>query len=392
MIALLFSSYSYSQYVQLSPTAEVSIITVGPGSELYDKFGHSAFRINDQANGFDIAYNYGTYDFNTPNFYLKFAQGKLLYEISDSSFAHFYQNYVYQNRWVKEQVLNLNAQQRQDVFNYLQNNVKPENKKYKYDFFYDNCATKIRDVLVEVIGDELEYTESYINQTSTFRELIRDNLNENSWGSLGIDLGLGAVIDVNATPWQHQFLPDYIFLAAKNAKIETINGTEDFVAETYSLFENRPINPDNNFFKSPLFVFGILGIIIVFISINDFRKNKRSRYLDTTIFIITGFIGCFILFLWFGTDHNATAANYNLLWAFPLSLGLAFATTKRFPKPWLYRYVIFLILLMVLLFIHWITGVQKFSIGFLPLFIALTIRYVFLAFTLPKKTEEVLVD
>lgn len=392
LIALFSSFYSYSQYVQLSPTAEVSIITIGPGGELYDKFGHSAFRINDQANGFDIAYNYGTYDFETPNFYTKFAQGKLLYEISDSHFANFYQSYVSQNRWVKEQVLNLNAQQRQDVFNYLQNNVKPENKKYKYDFFYDNCATKIRDVLVEVLGEKLEYDETYINETSTFRELIRDNLIENSWGSLGIDVCLGAVIDVNATPWQHQFLPDYIFLATKNAKIETENGYEEFVANTYSLYENRPVNTKENFFMSPLFAFGIVGLIIIFITVNDLRNKKRSRYLDTTIFVVTGIVGCFLLFLWFGTDHNATAANYNLLWAFPLSLGIAFAANKKKPRPWLSRYVFFLILIMVLLFIHWITGVQRFSIGFLPLFIALTLRYVFLAFKLPRKAEEILVD
>ena len=148
---------SEAQVTTLSEAAEISIITIGPGKNLYDKFGHSAFRVKDEANGIDWAYNYGTYDFNTPNFYTKFAQGKLNYNLSVAYFEAFYQNYVQENRWVKEQVLNLSSTEKNELFQYLQNNATPENRGYLYDFFFDNCATRIRDVLKAVLGEELQY-------------------------------------------------------------------------------------------------------------------------------------------------------------------------------------------------------------------------------------------
>ena len=106
-LLFLLSISAKAQFVPLSETSEISIITIGPGAELYDKFGHSAFRVQDSLNGVDVVFNYGAYDFNTPNFYLKFAQGKLLYEIDAEYFNSFYSRYVAQNRWMKEQTLNL---------------------------------------------------------------------------------------------------------------------------------------------------------------------------------------------------------------------------------------------------------------------------------------------
>src|SRR5690606_22569898 len=141
------------QSVKLSPRAEISIITCGPGEELYSSFGHSAFRVKDPALKLDFAYNYGTFDFNKPNFYIKFAQGKLLYELSVSYFEDFVYNYKIEGRWVKEQVLNLSQDEKNQLFNFLNINAQPENKEYLYDFFFDNCSTKIRDVLEEVLNN-----------------------------------------------------------------------------------------------------------------------------------------------------------------------------------------------------------------------------------------------
>ena len=216
-----------AQFVPLSEASEISILTIGPGAELYDKFGHSAFRINDPATGQDVVFNYGVYDFDTPNFYLKFAQGKLLYQLGVSYYESFYNSYVAQNRWIKEQTLNLSQAEKQAVSDFLWNNAKPENKKYKYDFFFDNCATKIRDVTQEVLGNKLEFKDDHITETYTFRELIQQNLKANSWGSLGIDIALGAVIDRNAKPIEYQFLPDYVFKGAANAFIHRDGETEN---------------------------------------------------------------------------------------------------------------------------------------------------------------------
>lgn len=375
---LLNSLVSQAQFGSLSPAAEISILTIGPGAELYDKFGHSAFRIKDSLSGVDVVFNYGVYDFDTPNFYTKFAQGKLLYELGVSYYEPFFQSYVAQNRWVKEQVLDLTKEEQQEVSDFLWKNALPENKKYKYDFFFDNCATKIRDVIQDVLGDQLEYKEDHITEELTFRQLIQQNLEANSWGSLGIDTALGAVIDRKATPIQYQFLPDYVFAGAANAVVHRNSDTRPLVKQTKTLFENRPVVATGNFFVSPLFVFGLLGLLIIFITFRDYKNKSRSRYLDASIFVFTGLIGILLFLLWVATDHSATANNYNLLWAFPISVFLVIAIAKKSPSTKLRRYVMLLVLMLVLLAIHWLSGVQAFAVGLLPLLIGLGVRYVYL--------------
>lgn len=374
-----------AQFVPLSESSEISILTIGPGAELYDKFGHSAFRIQDPETGQDVVFNYGVYDFETPNFYTKFAQGKLLYQLGVSYYQPFYESYVAQNRWIKQQTLNLSLSEKQAVSDFLWNNAKPENKKYKYDFFFDNCATKIRDVLWEVLGNKLEFKENHIKEEFTFRQLIQQNLNANTWGSMGIDIALGAVIDRKAKPIEYQFLPEFVYKGAENAVI-TRNGTsESLVKNETVLFENTPTTQKSNFFLSPLFVLGMLGLLIVFITYRDYSRKKRSQFLDLFLFFFTGLIGIFLLLLWFATDHTATANNYNLLWAFPISIFLIVAIATKNVSPKMKRYVLLLLLLLVLMTIHWLTGVQVFAIGLLPLLVALAIRYVYLIYFIGKE-------
>jgi len=392
LLVLLFTNWAQAQYFTLTEDAEISIITIGPGAELYDKFGHSAFRIHDESQGIDFAYNYGVYDFDTPNFYTKFAQGKLLYKVIGTYYQPFFESYVAQNRWVKEQTLNLTYSEKQAIFDFLQNNAKPENMNYKYDFFFDNCATKIRDVLITVLGEKLQYNGDYITEENTFRELIQKNLKSNTWGSLGIDLGLGAVIDRKASPMEYQFLPEYVSESAAHATLTRNNTKEELVKNTAILYEAKQKDEARNFFLSPIFIFSVLGLFIIFITWKDLSNNTRSKYLDSVIFAVTSLIGIFLCLLWFATDHTATANNYNLLWAFPVSIIFIGLIAKKQPKHWLRKYVFFLIVMLLLLAIHWITGVQVFAIGILPLLVALAIRYIFLVFYLKRhqNTENLL--
>ena len=369
-----------AQEITLSETAELSILTMGPGDDLNDSFGHSAFRVKDTIQNIDVVYNYGVYDFNTPNFYLKFAQGKLLYNLDRNNFTPFYNYYSKQNRWIKEQVLNLNPSEKQNLFNFLQNNLKPENRTYKYDFFFDNCATKIRDVMAIVLKDKISYQDGFQSNFYTFRELIQKNVDWNTWGSFGMDIAIGAVVDRKATYWEYQFLPEYVFKATDKAKLN--RGQEDIslVKKTINLFINSPEENKSNFFTSPLFIMGLLAFIILGITYKDFKNKTRSRWLDVSIYSITGIIGILLLLLWFATDHSTTHNNYNLLWAVPLSLLFVLAIAKKNPKPWLKRYVFFQILMLTLLCLHWITGVQVFTFVLIPLLVALIVRYIYLVF------------
>jgi hypothetical protein len=132
---------------------------------------------------------------------------------------------------------------------------------------------------------------------------------------------------------------------------------------------------------------GLFGFLILFITYKDFKNQTRSRYLDASIFVITGIIGLLLILLWFATDHSTTANNYNVLWAFPLSLLFVRTIAKKSPPVWLGKYVFFLILMLALISIHWITGVQVFTYGLLPLFIALFIRYLYV-FQFIKKLKK----
>ena len=380
LLIIFLPAKTIAQEIILSDTAEVSILTMGPGDVLNDSFGHSAFRVKDTKQNIDVVYNYGVYDFNTPNFYLKFAQGKLLYTLGRNNFSPFYNYYAKQNRWIKEQVLNLNSTEKQDIFNFLQNNFKPENRSYIYDFFFDNCATKIRDVLVVVLKNKISYQDSVDSNSYTFRELIQKNVDWNTWGSFGMDIAIGAVVDQKATFWEYQFLPEYVFKEADKATLNRGQEKISLVKTTINLFINTPKENKSNFFTSPLFIMGLLALIILGITYKDFKNKTRSRWLDVSIYTITGIIGVLLLLLWFATDHSTTHNNYNLLWAVPLSLFFVMAIAKKNPKPWIKRYVFFQILMLTLLCLHWITGVQVFTFVLIPLLVALIVRYIYLVF------------
>ena len=218
---LLLSSFCLTNaQIQLSKYAEVSVLTIGPGTALNDAFGHNAIRIKDPMYKLDLVFDYGRYNFEAEGFYVNFARGKLIYEIGWSEFSDFIEHYKNAKREVKSQTLNLTATEKQTLFTELQRNIQPQNKSYTYDFFYNNCATKIKDVFISVCSKKIVFNEPKDFEPLTFRELIRSAVPSNSWGGFGIDLALGSVIDQTATSEEHMFLPNYIYAFFKIATFE----------------------------------------------------------------------------------------------------------------------------------------------------------------------------
>ena len=378
LVHILLISTVKAQKITLSESAAISVLTMGPGTNLNDSFGHSAFRISDTNQNIDVVYNYGVYNFDTPNFYLKFVKGQLMYQLDRTDFSLFYQHYSDQDRWIKEQVLNLTIIEKQEIFDFLQKNYLPENRKYIYDFFFENCATRIRDVLAGVLKNKLVFDKNFVSKTHTFRQLIQKNVHWNSWGSFGMDLAIGAVVDRNASSWEHQFLPEYIFKALEKGQIKRGLGATDLVKKTSILNKKTAKEKSETLLMSPFFIISLLAFIILGVTFKDYQNNSRSRWMDCGLYALTGIIGVFLLLLWFATDHFATQNNYNLLWAVPLSLFFVIEIAKRNPKYWLKKYIMFQILMLLLLSIHWITGVQSYPVALLPLLIALSIRYIFI--------------
>ncbi|MFP4845654.1 DUF4105 domain-containing protein [Winogradskyella sp. PE311] len=376
LLFILFVSFlTFGQQKLVSDNTEISVLTFGPGNSLNDAFGHNAFRVNDKSLGIDIVYGYGEYDFDAPNFYLKFAQGKLNYLISRHKFSDIYYHYSSYNRSISEQVLNLTTEEKQKLFSFLEHNYKPKNRRYLYDFFYNNCATKIRDITQISTSSKISYNTPNDFEVRTFRNLIHEHVNQNSWGSLGIDIALGSIIDTDVKSYEYMFLPKYINSFFASAKI---GKEKNLVKQSSILYKKKPENAKLDFILSPLVVFSLITVLILFITYKDYGNGRRSRWLDIILFGLTGIIGLLLLLLWFATDHTTTGYNYNLLWAFPLNLIVINQLSKKKVKNWVKGYLKFLIILLCLMTLHWLIGVQNFAIGLIPLLIAFFLRYIFI--------------
>jgi len=373
-IILFLTCYNLTAQQKLSEKASVSVVTCGPGAELYTTFGHSAFRIYDPLLKIDKIYNYGTFNFNAPNFYLNFAKGKLTYELSTANFRLFLRVYQYENRWVKSQILNLEYDDVQKVYNFLENNAKPQNKSYEYDFFYDNCSTKIEEVIKTVLQEKVTFTNTHITTTKSHRDLIDDYTKNHKWSKFGIDLALGSVIDDEATKDDYKFLPDYIYEAFNNA---TINTNKPLVKRNIT-FLKETVKPVSFQYYQPLIILFIVSILIIFRTYKNHKTNNRSKWIDFILYFSTGLIGVAVLLLWFATTHTATYKNLNFLWAFAPNLIVAFYMLKSKLPEWIKKYNWFLILLLILMILVWLFKVQVFNIALLPLVLALGIRYLFL--------------
>ena len=360
--------------IQLSQEATVSVVTCAPyQGELYSAFGHSAIRVYDPVNQIDYAYNYGVFDFNQPNFYLNFTRGHLLYKLAVQSYPHFRYNYLYFNRWVHEQVINIDQSQKQKIFDYLEWNALPENQNYLYDYFYNNCATKIRDVFVESLGEKIVFDESFITTDYTIRQLTDLYLQQQPWGDLGIDICLGLPMDKKATPYNYMFLPDYIEASFNHASLITSSGAIPLVKETI-VSESGEVNAIERSWMHPWVVFGIFLVGVVVISYYDFKKQNISTWLDVALLLVTGLIGLLLFTLWVATDHRAAANNFNLLWAQPFNLFalyLVVGKKKKFTK----KYFAAITVLSLALLLTWPILPQQLNVFLYPVVVAMTLRY-----------------
>lgn len=373
-LLLLQQVLGFSQGSELSPLSKLSLLTVGTGEDLAAKFGHSAIRIQDLTLGIDEVYGYGTYNFEDPNFYLNFVRGKLDYTITRYPYSYFERSYVVEQRWIKEQVLDVDLEQKKAIISFLETNLLPKNRFYKYDFLFENCATKIPEVFEETLGSALQFDYSHLEKRYTFRQLIHQNLAVNSWSNFGIDLALGSVIDRKATPYEHLFLPLYVYEQMKHT---SLNGKPIVKSESV-LLDIPPKKDQTPFFLTPVFWLSLFMLLVFFITYKDFTKKRRTRWLDVFLFSITGLAGLLILFLWFLTDHNATKANFNILWAFAPNLIITFYLIKKQLHQWIRTYVLLLLVLLLIGVALWLLKIQAFSILMVFILIALATRYLFL--------------
>ena len=339
---------SRQAFAQDSSHLRISLITCGPGApddELYTTFGHTGIRIVDSSNMQDAVYNYGTFDAFEDNFYLNFIKGRLRYYVAMENFKDFEDYYQAANRSMTEQVLNLTNAEKKAVRNFLNNNIQVANRYYQYDFCFDNCTTRVRDIFKK--NHDSAFTKyPAMPSGTTFRQAIYFCLdrNDQQWSKLGIDLLLGKPCDAVMTAEQMEFLPDNLM---KN--IDSAN--HPFVLSKNNLYPVAKNNYKVSFF-SPLVVFAILLLVIIAIS---FLKPRFAQIFlqgfDGLFFFITGLTGILLIFMWFFTDHIMTKENFNLLWAWPTHAAIAFFVNSK--KQWVKKYFAFTAAAMIIVLLAW---------------------------------------
>jgi hypothetical protein len=375
-------------FVGLTPAKaqfwEVSLLTADPGTELYSSFGHSAIRLREIGpDGRDLVFNFGTFDFDTPNFYGKFAMGKLNYMLSVVPYDRFIIEYDYYKRGLREQVLDLNQEQKDFLLQHLDAQYAPERRFYKYDFFYNNCATKIRDAFDIAMGEQLVWSDS-VAEEKTFRNLIDEFVLPLPWADFGIDLALGAVIDRPATELEKQFLPTYMEQAFANATILENGVSRPLVKQSRVLLE-YPKEEAQQSLLNPTLIFWFLVVLFAALTLYGFKKGKLMKGLDVALFGSVGILGVVVAFLWFFTDHSATAWNWNILWAFPGHLVLVWGLVARPNATWISSYLLFVMGATVMTLLFWIFGMQSFSPALIPILLLLLLRANFLFYNRKKE-------
>ena len=350
---------------RLSDSAQVSLITYTPGEELYQAFGHSAIRVRDDFLGMDRLYNYGVFDFETPNFYVKFVHGDLRYQLAVGPGEEEIRTVGAYGQGVTELLLNLSPAQRQALFEALEINLLPENRFYPYDFILDNCSTRPRDVIERVTGSPVLLREA---GKQTFREMLDPYFARMPWIGFGVSLLLGATVDRLASPREACFLPANLERAVQTSK----NGDQNLVEEKKVIFPPEVLAVTSPFL-SPICVFssgGGLWFLFWYM-----RRKGHSRWPTAFFLMILGLLGTFVLGVSFWTRLWVLHENYNLLWLVPLHLpaGLWLLFAKR--RPVFLRWYLWFAFLAAVVFVCFSFLLpQKFNPAVFPLLIIVAWR------------------
>lgn len=348
-------------FAQDSSRLRISLLTCGPGDEIWAQFGHTAIRVTDSTAGTDLVYNYGTFSFGE-GFEIQFMRGKLLYYVSYYPYQYFLEEYADPQRRVEEQVLHISGAEKEAIQSYLVENSKEENRYYKYDFFFDNCATRIRDVFPMAVGKDFVYGSTLPdNSKLTFRQIMNEYFYRVHFERLGCNLLLGSPIDKVMTESEVMFLPDFLRDGMAGA---TVDGRR-IAPETEVIFEGPgkvPAGPN-----WPFIVLSVAALLTI-IGITLPRFKMLGDLMSFLFLFVTGLLGCLMLVMWLWTDHQGCQQNYNILWALPTNFIFAFLPRKRNKT----RYAVLAIaLIFVSLLLH-VFGIQQLPLLELtPLLLAL---------------------
>ncbi|OFY57466.1 MAG: hypothetical protein A2V50_00980 [Bacteroidetes bacterium RBG_19FT_COMBO_42_10] len=327
-------------------------------------------RIVIPENDSDLVYNWGVFDFATPNFTWRFAKGRLEYMLGVYSFDRFLQEYFYEQRSVYQQKVNLEPAEIETLFALIAENLKPENIKYRYDFFYDDCSTRIRDLLEKAIGDKLFYPPEAAKDIPTFRTKVNEYQQPYPWLLFGVDLLLGSPADKKASLRDRMFLPIDMQKGLSGTVVNRNGKMIPLLQNPTVLLDFDPPVVKKRFLTAPLFVFSMILISIIVFSAAA-RGQKVNKIIDLFIFSVFSLLALLLVFFNFFSDHQQTKWNLNIIWLSPLIILCLVSIV--FDKGW-YAWFRIVFILALISFTIQIVFPNAFNNAFIPLELMIVIR------------------
>jgi len=301
---------------QVSNDTIAYLITCGPGTETYSIYGHSALRIVIPGERIDSVYNWGVFDFDTKNFAWKFAKGRLDYMVIAESPRGFMGEYFYEKRYVYSQQFNLNSNELRILINLVHKNLQPENAKYRYDFFYDDCSTRIRDLIEKAVGDILKYPPAETGKIPSFRDMVGKYQNPYPWLKFGVDLIMGSTADKKAVFRDRMFLPIDLKEELSKTFVNRSGKMIPLLQNPVVLLDFKEPDSRPYFLLAPPFIFTLV-ITIILILTAVIKNMKIIRILDIIIYSLFSILSVLMIFFNFFTDHQQMKWNLNILWLNP---------------------------------------------------------------------------
>nr|WP_287642245.1 DUF4105 domain-containing protein [Bacteroides sp.] len=353
-----------------------SLLTCGAGEEIYSLFGHTAIRYENFTRGIDAVFNYGIFSFNTPNFILRFTLGETDYQLGVTSYKQFAYEYTWTGRDVWQQTLNLNAEEKKKLLALLEENYLPQNRIYRYNFFYDNCATRPRDQIERAVQGTLEYADDMTSfQTGiSFRDIVHQYTIGHSWARFGIDLCLGSQADKDITRRQMMFAPFYLKDFLAKAQLKNAQGMERPLVSSEDHIIQSPQQTSTEEAPSPLQTAFLLFTIVTIATAYGIYRRKSLWLLDLLLFLAAGVAGCILAFLASFSQHPAVSPNYLLFLFHPLHLLCLPWMIKRVRKKEKSIYMWANITVLTFFILLWGIIPQEFNLAVLPLALSLWIR------------------
>jgi hypothetical protein len=370
ILLFLLLSGSLRASTQSEDSTEIFLLTCLPGGDVTTIYGHSAIRILNTSDGLDSVFSWGVYDFSAPNFAWKFAKGRLKYRIDGDSYSRFLQEYFLEQRSVISQKINLTNEEKKLLILMINNNMKPENKFYLYNFFYDNCSSRVRDIIEKTIGERLLYPKDYIKDQPSFRGMINKAQKPMPWYTFGTDLLIGLSGDKKAEFRDQMFLPEDLMKNLSLTMIKLSNTMIPLLQKPITILDFEPTNMTYKIFFSPLFMFGILFTIILILSFLN-RWQKIIDFTDKLLFFVFSVLSILMVFFNFFTDHRAMKMNLNIIWLNPFLIVALIALFTKNKNPLWFK-IVFLTSSGFLLSFAILP--QSINIAFIPLILTLIIR------------------